>query len=392
MKFSVPSPARKWPCGRFDCDQWPAAVLAFVLLMTWAAPASAYETRRAVPLPRPRPAEAPVTEDNAGEKPAQAGAPAAEAPPAAPAPSACRQALTENIAIAPSIPPISGPGGCGGDDLVRLEAVVLPDNKGRVALKPAAVLRCSMASAIADWIRTDMVPLAEARGSRLSDLDNLDSYDCRGRNGVAGAPLSEHGRANALDVQALKLASGASIALTDRSVPREVRETVLHSVCARFTTVLGPGSDGYHEEHIHLDLAERRSGYRICQWEVWDPLPLIAPLMPAERPEQAPPRTVAEEPDAEPAATPLLPAERPAQAPPREVAEKTDAKSAPPAAGVPPKVAASPEAAAPPAGSTEPPKTELPKTELPKTDHPKPKSRPRPRRRHTMPNFFSLFR
>jgi hypothetical protein len=265
--------------------------------------------------------------------------------------------------------------------------VVLPDNKGRVALKPAAVLRCSMASAIADWIRTDMVPLAEARGSRLSDLDNLDSYDCRGRNGVAGAPLSEHGRANALDVQALKLASGASIALTDRSVPREVRETVLHSVCARFTTVLGPGSDGYHEEHIHLDLAERRSGYRICQWEVWDPLPLIAPLMPAERPEQAPPRTVAEEPDAEPAATPLLPAERPAQAPPREVAEKTDAKSAPPAAGVPPKVAASPEAAAPPAGSTEPPKTELPKT-----DHPKPKSRPRPRRRHTMPNFFSLFR
>ena len=383
MKFSVPSPARKWPCGRFDCDQWPAAVLAAVLLMTWAAPASAYETGGAVPLPRPRPAEAPVTEHKAGEKPVETDAPAAEAPSAAPAPSACRQALTESIAISPSIPPISGPGGCGGEDLVRLEAVVLPDNKGRVALKPAAVLRCSMASAIADWIRTDMAPLAEARGSRLSDLDNLDSYDCRGRNGVAGAPLSEHGRANALDVRALKLASGASIALTDRDVPREVRETVLHSVCARFTTVLGPGSDGYHEDHIHLDLAERRSGYRICQWDVWDPLPLIAPLLPAERPEQAPPREVAEEPDA----APLLPAERPAQAPPREVAEKTDAKSAaapaPPAAIAPPKVAASPEAAAP---------TTAESTERPKANHPKPKSRPKPRRRHTMPSFFSLFR
>ena len=387
MKFSVPSPARKWPCSRFGCDQWPAAVLAAVLLMTWAGPASAYETGRAVPLPRPRPAEAPVTEDKAGEKPAQAVAPAAETPPAAPALSACRQALTESVAIAPSIAPISGLGGCGGDDLVRLEAVVLPDTKGRVALKPAAVLRCSMASAIADWIRTDMAPLAEAQGSRLSDLDNLDSYDCRGRNGVAGAPLSEHGRANALDVRALKLASGAVIALTDRGVPREVRETVLHSVCTRFTTVLGPGSDGYHEEHIHLDLAERRNGYRICQWDVWDPLPLIAPLMPAERPEQAPPREVAKKPDAEPAAVPLLPAERPAQAPPREVAEKTDAKSAatpaPPAASVPPKVAASPEAAAPPAARS---------TQPPKADHPKPKSRPKPRKRHTMPSFFSLFR
>ena len=41
--------------------------------------------------------------------------------------------------------------------------------------------------------------------------------------------------------------------------------------CARFTTVLGPGSDGYHEDHIHLDLAERSHGYRICQWNVLDP-------------------------------------------------------------------------------------------------------------------------
>ena len=74
---------------------------------------------------------------------------------------------------------------------------------------------------------------------------------------------------------------------------RELRETVLHSVCARFTTVLGPGSDWYHEDHIHLDLMERRNNYRICQWNVWDPLPQIAPLLPAERPDEAPPREVA---------------------------------------------------------------------------------------------------
>ena len=180
---------------------------------------------------------------------------------------------------------------------MRLEAVVLPD-KRRVAVKPAATLRCAMASAIADWIRTDIAPLAASLGSTISVLDNFDSFECRGRNRVVGAQLSEHGRANALDVRAFKLANGQSISLTDRTVPRELRENVLHSVCARFSTVLGPGSDWYHEDHIHLDLMERRNNYKICQWNVWDPLPQVAPLLPAERPEEAPPREVAAKSDA----------------------------------------------------------------------------------------------
>jgi Extensin-like protein C-terminus len=155
-----------------------------------------------------------------------------------------------------------------------------------------------MASAIADWIRTDMAPLALSLGSVVSDLDNFDSFECRGRNGIAGAQLSEHGHANALDVRALKLANGQSISFTDRTVAREVRENILHSVCARFSTVLGPGADGYHEDHIHLDLMQRHNNYKICQWNVWDPLPQIAPLLPAARPEEAPPREVAAKSDA----------------------------------------------------------------------------------------------
>ena len=255
-----------------------------------------------VPLPKPRPPEASATPPEQAAKPRnsadQEGEKTGEqAAPAPPVPSACRQALTDEIAIAPSIPDIHGPGACGGEDLVRLEAVVLPD-KRRVSLKPAAILRCTMASAIADWIRTDMTALASSLGTAISELDNFDSFECRGRNRVAGAQLSEHARADALDVRSLKFANGQSIALTDRTVSRELRETVLHSVCARFSTVLGPGSDWYHEDHIHLDLIERRNNYKICQWDVWDPLPKIAPLMPATRPEEAPPReTVAKEQD-----------------------------------------------------------------------------------------------
>ena len=257
----------------------------------------------AVPLPKPRPAEAPSAGRDKPDKEQQASPPngkpdqqAAPAPQPTPQPSACRLALTDAIAIAPSIPDIKGAGGCGGEDLVRLEAIVLPD-KRRVSVKPAAILRCTMASALAEWIRSDIAPLAERLGSTVSDLDNFDSFECRGRNRVVGAQLSEHGRANALDVRAFKFADGSLISLTDRTVPRGLRESVLHSACTRFPTVLGPGSDWYHEDHIHLDLMERRGNYRICQWDVLDPLPQKAPLLPAERPEEAPPREVAARPD-----------------------------------------------------------------------------------------------
>lgn len=344
MKFSAENATRKWPCGRTGAAMVTVAA-ALLSICLPAGPAAAarnsdsfswdglFRVHRprsgrsgsakplrpaAIPLPAPRPAEAPAIEaekpvpetppsaPNAaappGDKPAeQATAPASAAPgPAVPTPpplSACRLALTDAIAVAPSIPDIHGAGGCGGEDLVRLEAVVLPD-KRQVALKPPAILRCAMASQIADWVRTDIAPLTLSLGSVISVLDNFDSFECRGRNRVVGAPLSEHGRANALDVRAFRLANGQSISLTDRTASREVRENVLHSVCARFMTVLGPGSDGYHEDHIHLDLMQRRNNYKICQWYVWDAMPQIAPLLPAERPEEAPPREVAAEPDA----------------------------------------------------------------------------------------------
>jgi hypothetical protein len=342
MKFSAENAARKWPCGRTEA----VMVTVAVLLLTACGPALAARRpdpfpwgslfgdnrprpRKSsasklvmpvlVPLPKPRPAEAPAIEaekpvPDTPPAPSASTAPPGDRPaeqvvpgpvtvpgpitvPAAPPPSACRLALTDAVAIAPSIPDIHGAGGCGGEDLVRLEAVVLPD-KRQVALKPAATLRCAMASQIADWVRTDIAPLTASLGSVISGLDNFDSFECRGRNRVVGAPLSEHGRANALDVRAFKLANGQSVSLTDRTVPRELRETVLHSVCTRFTTVLGPGSDGYHEDHIHLDLMQRHNNYKICQWYVWDAMPQIAPLLPAERPDEAPPREAAAKPDA----------------------------------------------------------------------------------------------
>ncbi len=169
------------------------------------------------------------------------------------------------------IPLLAGPGECGAADAVLLEQVMLPD-QAKVAVAPPATLRCTMAEEIALWLREDVAPAMLKLGAPLRGLDNFDSYECRGRNRVHGATLSEHGRANALDVRGFRLANGARIGLTDVNVARDWREALRASTCARFSTVLGPGSDGSHEEHIHVDLAERRDGYKMCEWDVREPV------------------------------------------------------------------------------------------------------------------------
>ena len=245
-----------------------------------------------VPLPRPRPPElgpAPAVP----LPPLRPAIPPERAEPAAPpAPSACQLRLPD-IATVEIIPPVIGQNGCGVEDAVKMSAITLKDG-ARIAVDPAAVLRCSTAEAIATWVREDVGPIAAAElGGSLKAVANFDSYECRGRNRVAGAKMSEHGKGNAIDIRALTLTNGKSYELTDIAVSKSVRERLKASACTRFTTVLGPESDGYHENHIHVDLAERRGGYRICQWAVRDVNDVIP--VPRERPAEAPPRELDEE-------------------------------------------------------------------------------------------------
>jgi hypothetical protein len=182
------------------------------------------------------------------------------------APSACQIRLAR-IATFKPLPILVGAGECGATDAVLMDTIILPD-QSKVAVTPEATMRCPMAEAIAQWIREDVAPAVKTFGAPLRVLDNFDSYECRGRNRQRAAVLSEHGRADALDVRAFKLADGQVVSLTDVTVNKDFREGIKTSVCARFMTVLGPGSDGFHEEHIHLDLAERSNNYRLCHWEV----------------------------------------------------------------------------------------------------------------------------
>jgi hypothetical protein len=250
----------------------PAAVCALALGDVAAA--------QAVPLPRPRPAQAPSVQPSTAQPP--------EASEPDEPPSACRLRLTAELAVAPSLPPVVGRGECGVEDGVRLEAVLLRD-KTRVAVTPPAIVRCTFAEAIVQWVREDLAPAVRTLGAPLRSLDNYAAYDCRGRNRIVGAKLSEHGKANAIDVRSVKLANGIVVGLTDPQVGKDLRLGLRKGACARFTTVLGPGSDGYHEDHVHVDLAERTGGHRMCQWDVREPgeEPVAAVPLPVPRPASA---------------------------------------------------------------------------------------------------------
>lgn len=222
-------------------------VIAFLLITTVVAMAEV------IPLPRARPVDIPGDASTIG----------AEATL-----SPCQSRLAEIAAFEP-LPPITGPEDCTATDVVALDVVLLADGH-RIALSPTATLRWPMAEAVTHWIRDDVAPTIAALGKSLRGVETLDSFDCRRRNGIKDAKISEHGRANALDVRAFKLANGAAIDLTDAGVAKSLREKLRQSACARFSTVLGNGADAFHDSHVHLDLIERSNHYRICQWDVLD--------------------------------------------------------------------------------------------------------------------------
>lgn len=215
--------------------------------------------------------------------------------------SACRLRL-QKFAAVEAMPRLIGPGACGGSDIVRLDAVTLPDGK-RIEIAPAPYLQCPMAEQFALWVRDDAAPQVVTLGTSLRRVETYDDFSCRGRNRKLSGKVSEHGKANAIDIRGLTFADGRFAMLTDMKVDKPVRAALRESACARFTTVLGPGSDGYHEEHIHLDFVQRRGGYRICQWDVREPPKPLPPLPPSKPPENAQPNPLGQVANA-PAAVP----------------------------------------------------------------------------------------
>ena len=140
---------------------------------------------------------------------------------------------------------------------------------GPVAFKPEATLACPLVSALDRWIMESIQPAAMRWFNQpVVEIRQISAYSCRGMNGNPNARISEHAFGNALDISAFTLADGRRISVKDgwRGLPEEqgFLRDIQGTACQLFNTVLAPGSNVYHYDHIHVDLMRRSSGNAIC--------------------------------------------------------------------------------------------------------------------------------
>ena len=182
---------------------------------------------------------------------------------------------------------INGPGICGLTRPFRVTALL----DGSVTFNSAYTLDCPMIAELNNWLRDVVEPEAQARfNQRVVEITSMGSYSCRGINGMAGARLSEHAFGNAIDIGGFRLADGRLITVVhDWTRGDDAAKAFLRNVdggaCSYFTTVLGPGYNMFHYNHIHVDLAMHGNTStgprRICH-----PQPHVAP--PASKPDGLP--------------------------------------------------------------------------------------------------------
>jgi hypothetical protein len=158
----------------------------------------------------------------------------------------------------PALPPLGPPGD------TQVTASLPP-----VAVSPTATLACPIVSELDRWIAGAVQPAAMRWfGSPVAEIRQISAYSCRGMNGNPRASISEHAFGNALDIASFTLADGRKITVKNgwRGLPEEqgFLRDVQAAACGQFSTVLAPGSNVYHYDHIHVDLMRRRDGRRAC--------------------------------------------------------------------------------------------------------------------------------
>lgn len=203
--------------------------------------------------------------------------------------SAClAQKLVQPSAYIEPMKPISGPGACGMDYPFRVKAFA----SGEIGLTSKAVLACPAISTFDTWLIEVVQPAASLYfGAPVTEL-RAGSYSCRSMNNQAGARKSEHSYGNAVDVMAFHLSDGRKITVAKGwkgdPVEQEFLREVFVGSCRYFSTVLGPGSDAFHYDHFHLDLARHAKGRTICK-PVIKFTPRLVPGQYDARPRQAAP-------------------------------------------------------------------------------------------------------
>ncbi|EUB96920.1 Extensin family protein [Rhizobium sp. CF080] len=268
-------------------------------------PGTASEPAHAAEVPKPLPKPGTTAADAPADKPDRAAAPEqdvakpedakpnetkadapdangkqpdeqkAEAPPPPPPPplvkedpeelKACLADLTSLGAKFEPTDPIDDGNGCGIESPIDVTEVLPGVSLG------GATMRCKTAVSMAHWLKDTVQPALNIAmpGRKITGLVPGSTYACRLRNSASTGKISEHARGNAFDVAAFKLDNGEKMTMKprdeDSTMEGAFQRTATAGACLHFTTVLSPGSDAAHQNHLHLDVLERKDGYRYCR-------------------------------------------------------------------------------------------------------------------------------
>jgi hypothetical protein len=179
---------------------------------------------------------------------------------------ACLAALKEIGAEFRTIDPIEDANGCGIEAPVELNSVL-----SGIKFEPAGTMRCETALALARWTKDMVVPAARISmpERQITVIANASAYVCRKRNGASTGKISEHAKGNAADIASISFSQGEPLIMKprtdDATLAGAFQRTITASACLYFTTVLSPGSDAAHQDHLHLDVIDRKGGYRYCR-------------------------------------------------------------------------------------------------------------------------------
>lgn len=179
--------------------------------------------------------------------------------------AACRTALKAIGALYDEAPRVDEGKACGIDKPVVLK--MLP---GGIEVEPEATVRCDTALQLSRWMEGTVKPSLEAAmpGETITGVAQASAYVCKNRNGAKDGKISEHAFGNAVDIAGFSLKSGKTITIRpadkDSTMEGAFQRAITEAACLYFTTVLDPGSDAAHQNHLHLDVKERRGGYRYC--------------------------------------------------------------------------------------------------------------------------------
>ncbi len=158
---------------------------------------------------------------------------------------------------------VGQPGGnpaCAIDMPIRLAALKRSEDSGDlIILTDRPVISCRLALQFDAWIKATGPILAAGRNAPLVSMITGPGWECRTRNRQPGAPLSSHGNGLALDVNTFVFANKSRLSVTG-SGREPTFQAVRRAACTLFTTVLGPGSDGFHEDHLHVDIQPHGRG------------------------------------------------------------------------------------------------------------------------------------